>query len=170
MCLGRRTWKELGKEVESTGPERRMGQGVWKESWKEALKEGGSGGRGERIVTVGTEESRFYSGWNWKSLADLRQGVTWLWLIFALIISLWLLGALVLGGCGWGKAEMEARRQSNEGIYPSWTGNATFTFVISFKYDEIVLFNALHSTKVYWAKAMIWEKVAQLLKNNNSRK
>lgn len=159
MCLGRRTWKELGKEVESTGPERRMGQGVWKKGRREALKEGGSGGRGERIVTVGTKESRFYSGWNWKPLADLRQGGKWLWLIFALKISLWLLGALVAWGMGWGKAEMEARRQSNEGIYPSWTGNATFTFVISFKYYEIVLFNTLHSTEV-----------GQLLQNDNSRK
>lgn len=58
-------------------------------------------------------------------------------------------------GWGWGKAEMEAGRQSNEGMYPSQTGNATFTFVISFKYYEIVLFNASHSTKAHRAKAMI---------------
>lgn len=106
MCLGRRTWKELGKEVESTGSERRTGQGVWKEGWKEALKEGGSGGRGERIAIVGTEGSRFYSGWNWKPLDELRQGVKWLWLIFALKISLWLLGTLVAcGGDGGGERQ-----------------------------------------------------------------
>lgn len=67
---------------------------------------------------------------------------------FALEISLWLLGTLVVwgvgGGGGGGGGDRNGGGESNNGIYSSWNGITTFTFAISFKYDKIVLFNDIH--------------------------
>ena len=54
------------------------------------------------------------------------------WLTFALEISLWLLG-LWLCVCGAGGR--------SEHIYSSWKHIVPFAFVISLKYDEIVVVN-----------------------------
>lgn len=59
-------------------------------------------------------------------------------LSFASEIPLWLLG---LGLYVWGGV------WRNEGFYSSWKGIGPFTFVISLKYDEIVVVNDVYQQR-----------------------
>lgn len=81
-------------------------------------------------------------GSHWRIL-----GTRVMWLTFALEMPSgfwvpWLYGVWVEVGGG-----RNGGRESNEGIASSWSGITTFTFVTSFKYDEILLLNGVHQQR-----------------------